>query len=279
MKIYLIETGQFRLDGGAMFGVVPKTLWERAYNPGDEKNRIPLQARILLIQKDGRNILVDCGNGTKFDDKKKSIYDINFETSEPNNFLEPYGLKPTDITDVILTHLHFDHCGGATSIENGKVVPSFPNAKYYVQREQYNHAMNPTLKDAASFFQENYLPLKENGLLELLDGDGDILPGITLITVDGHTPKMQMVKITDENTTYLYLADLIPTSAHIPLPYILAYDNYPLTTLKEKGKLLPIIMENDWTVIFEHDAFVSAGKISFDETKRSFKLGEKVTIA
>lgn len=278
MKINLIETGQFRLDGGAMFGVVPKTLWERAYDPGDEKNRIPLQARILLIQQNERNILVDCGNGTKFDEKKKSIYDINFETSEPVNFLEPYGLKPSDITDVILTHLHFDHCGGATTIQNGKVVPSFPNAKYYIQREQYNHAINPTLKDAASYFQENYLPLKEIGILELLDGDGEIFPGISVITVDGHTPKMQMVKITDGETTYLYLADLIPTSAHIPLPYILAYDNYPLTTLKEKGKLLPIIVENNWTVIFEHDAFVPAGKINFDESKRSYKLGEKVDI-
>lgn len=278
MKINLIETGQFRLDGGAMFGVVPKTLWERAYDGGDDKNRIPLQARILLIQTGNKNILIDAGNGTKFDEKKKSIYDINFETSEPNHFLSPYGLKPSDITDVILTHLHFDHCGGATQFENGKVVPSFPNAKYYVQREQYNHAMNPTLKDTASYFQENYLPLKENGVLELLEGDGEIFPGISAITVDGHTPKMQMIKITDGDNVYLYIADLIPTSAHIPLPYILAYDNYPLTTLKEKGKLLPIILENNWTVIFEHDNFVPAGKIIFDESKRTFKLGEKVIL-
>ena len=278
MKINVIETGQFRLDGGAMFGVVPKTLWERAYDPGDEKNRIPLQARILLIQTDKKNILIDTGNGTKFDEKKKSIYDINFDTSEPKNFLEQYGLKPSDITDVILTHLHFDHCGGSTILENGKVVPAFPNAKYYVQRDQYNHAMNPTLKDTASYFQENYLPLKENGMLELLDGDGEIFSGISAITVDGHTPKMQMIKIKNENETLLYLADLIPTSAHIPLPYILAYDNYPMTTLKEKGKLLPIIVENNWTVIFEHDNFVPAGKIIFDEAKRTYKLGEKINL-
>ncbi len=278
MKINLIETGQFRLDGGAMFGVVPKTLWERAYDPGDDKNRIPLQARILLIQTGNKNILIDTGNGTKFDEKKKSIYDINFETSLPNNFLAPYGLRPDQITDVILTHLHFDHCGGATHIENGKVVPSFPNAKYYVQREQYNHALNPTMKDTASYFQENYVPLKENGMLELLDGDGEILTGVSAITVDGHTPKMQMIKINDGVNTFLYIADLIPTSAHIPLPYILAYDNYPLTTLKEKGKLLPIIVENNWTVIFEHDNFVPAGKIIYDETKRTYKLGEKQTL-
>lgn len=278
MKINLIETGQFRLDGGAMFGVVPKTLWEKAYDPGDEKNRIPLQARILLIQNGNKNILVDTGNGTKFDEKKKTIYDINFDTSNPKNYLQTYGLKPEDITDVILTHLHFDHCGGSTHFENGSVVPSFPNAKYYVQREQYNHAMNPTLKDTASYFQENYSPLRENGMLELIDGDGEIIPSIYAITVDGHTPKMQMIKIKDNEITWLYLADLIPTSAHIPLPYILAYDNFPMTTLKEKGKLLPIIVENDWNVIFEHDNFVPAGKILFDEAKRTYKLGEKISL-
>lgn len=278
MKLTLIETGEFKLDGGAMFGIVPKTLWEKAYDPGDDKNRIPLQARILLIETNNKKILVDTGNGTKFDDKKKSIYQINFETSNPSTFLSRVGLKPEDITDVILTHLHFDHCGGSTIIENGKAVPAFPNAKYYIQREQFNHAMNPTLKDTASYFQENYLPLKEHGVLELLDGDGELFPGISVITVDGHTPKMQMVKIKNESETYLYLADLIPTSAHIPLPYILAYDNYPLTTLKEKGKLLPIIAENNWTVIFEHDYFVGAGKITYDEAKRSYKLGEKVEI-
>jgi glyoxylase-like metal-dependent hydrolase (beta-lactamase superfamily II) len=275
MKINTIEIGAFRMDGGGMFGVVPKVIWSRVYDQGDEKNRIPLQARLLYIEHQDRKILVDVGPGNKYNSKIRDIYDINLDRSNPDAYLSDLNLKRTDITDVIFTHLHFDHSGGATIIENGDIVPAFPNAKYYVQKDHYNYAIKPSLKDGASFFNENYVPLYENGMLELIDGDGELFPGISLITVNGHTKQMQLVKIEDNDQTFLYMADLIPTSAHIPVPYIMGFDNYPMTTLEEKQKWLPIIAENNWIAIFEHDNYNPAGKIIFNQEKHTYQLGEK----
>ncbi len=275
MKINTIEIGAFRMDGGGMFGVVPKVLWSRVYDQGDEKNRIPLQARLLYIEHQNRKILVDCGPGNKYNSKIRDIYDINLDRSNPDTYLSDLNLKRTDITDVIFTHLHFDHSGGATMIENGEIVPAFPNAKYYVQKDHYKYAIKPSVKDGASFFKENYVPLYENGMLELIDGDGELFPGISLITLNGHTKNMQLVKIHNNEQTYLYMADLIPTSAHIPMPYIMGYDNYPMTTLEEKQKWLPIIAENNWIAIFEHDNYNPAGKIIFNVEKHTYQLGEK----
>lgn len=271
-----VDTGIFYLDGGAMFGVVPKPLWTRAYSESDKKNRIPLASRPLLIRGEGRTILVDTGNGTNYDEKFQKIYGIDREKSQMDAALKPFDLTPSDITDVILTHLHFDHCGGSTVQRNGKYEPAFPNAKYYIQQDQLKWAMAPTLKDRASFVQENYVPLDRDGLFELLDGEGEIFPGIEVIPVHGHTKAMQMVKISGGSDTLLYCTDLAPTSAHLRYPFGLAYDNYPLTTIEEKKKYFPRAFEENWIIVFEHDAYVQAGRLK--DTGKGFELGDEVKI-
>jgi glyoxylase-like metal-dependent hydrolase (beta-lactamase superfamily II) len=275
-QIDTIETGRFGLDGGAMFGVVPKNLWSKAYNPGDEQNRIPMAARCLLIQFDDKKILVDTGNGEKMPEKLAKIYGIDNSLYTLENSLLKAGVKSDEITNVILTHLHFDHTGGSTKIENGELVPTFKNARHYVQKDHYAWAQNPTEKDRASFITENYDELFKNGMIELLDGEGEIFKGISVLLANGHTKALQMVKISDGGETLLFPADLMPTSAHVPVPYIMAYDNYPLTTLAEKKKLLPQIAEEKWLVCFEHDAFTQAAYVQ--HTEKGFSKGEGVEI-
>lgn len=276
IEIRTIETGLFGLDGGSMFGVVPKALWSRMYADGDEMNRIPLSARPLYIAFGKRRILIDTGNGNKFNQKLAAIYNIDLEHSNIYNALRNSDIDPSEITDVILTHLHFDHCGGSTMSFNGEIIPSFPKAKYYVQKEQWGWALNPTEKDRASFMKEDYEPLFANGVLELIDGSGELLPSIELIPLFGHTKAMQAVKIKAGNQVFFYAADLFPTAAHINLPYILAYDNFPLTTLEEKKRILNLAIDENWVIIFEHDAFVKAGKIG--RKNGSFVLSEKLDI-
>lgn len=275
-EIDVIETGRFGLDGGAMFGVVPKVIWSKSYDPGDDMNRIPLATRLLLIRGEDRIILVDTGNGSKGNEKFQKIYKINPEETRLDPALKPFGLEYGDITDVILTHLHFDHAGGATTLQNGNIVPTFPNAKYYVQKDHLEWAKNPTEKDRASFVKDDFMPLEADGLLELPDGAGEIFPGIELIPVHGHTRAMQMLKIKSNDDTLLYIADLSPTSAHVRLPFGLAYDNEPLVTLREKKKYLPQAYEEKWTVVFEHDAFTQASKIELND--KGFSAGEKIII-
>ncbi len=275
-QIDSLETSIFGLDGGAMFGVVPKVLWSKAYDKGDDKNRIPLQARLALLRFDDKIVLVDTGNGTKLSEKLAKIYAVDLNKSSVEKALANFNVKPQDVTDVILTHLHFDHSGGATKKIGDEIVPTFPNAKYYVQKEQYEWALNPSIKDRASYFDENYVPLKENGVLEVLDGEGEIFPGVSPIIVNGHTKGMQLIKISDGGETLLYCADLIPTSAHIPLPFVMGYDNEPLATIAEKKKILPRAREENWTLMYEHDAFIQASKVGAD--KKGFKAGEEVII-
>ena len=275
-QIDLIDTCIFALDGGAMFGVIPKTLWTKAYNQGDEFNRIPLSSRPLLVRWENKTVLVDAGIGIKLSEKWQKIYNVDNSKSIPEKIIEPFGLKPEDITDVILTHLHFDHAGGATTILNNEIIPSFPNAKYYVQKEQYNWGLNPSEKDRASYFNENYVPLHSMGLLDLLDGDGSIFPGIETISVYGHTKAMQLIKISNGGSTALFCADLFPTKAHIPIPFVMGYDNEPLSTIKEKKKMLPQAYEENWTLIYEHDAFTQASKLINDE--KGFRAGEVVVV-
>lgn len=272
-QIDVLDTGLFALDGGAMFGVVPKNLWSKAYNAGDNENRIPLAARPLLIRYDDKVILVDAGNGNKINEKFAAIYGIDKEKSDIELALSKFNLKRENITDFIYTHLHFDHAGGSTLIENDKIVPSFANAKHYVQKEHYDWAMKPSVKDKASFVPENYMAVIEKGMLELLEGQGDIYPGIDVIPVYGHTKAMQMIHLHDNNENLIFMADLAPTSAHIPVPFVMGYDNYPMTTIEEKQKWLPIIHEEKWTIVFEHDAFYDAGKLGRND--RGFFVEEK----
>ncbi len=272
-----VETGSFALDGGAMFGIVPKPLWSKAYHPGDEMNRIPLAARPLLVRWDGHALLVDVGNGTKMNEKFCDIYGIDRERASFDYALSPFGIKAENITEVILTHLHFDHAGGATTIKNGQVMPTFTNAKYYLQKEQLKLAESPSLKDAASFIPDNYIPLIADGLLETVDGEGEIYPGIIIKPLFGHTKAMQVVIIEDEGQSLLYCSDLIPTSAHLHIPFVMAYDNDPLITLKEKKSILSRAYEANWLLVFEHDAFMQAARIEVNH-KGGFGCREKIEL-
>jgi glyoxylase-like metal-dependent hydrolase (beta-lactamase superfamily II) len=269
-ELNVVETGRFALDGGAMFGVVPKTLWQKS-NPPDEKNRIPMAARGLLLRGGGRTILIDTGNGVKYDEKLASIYGISTVSNELLNALSGLGVGAGDVTDVILTHLHFDHAGGSTVLVEGKPVPTFPKAVHHIQREQWEAALSPTERDRASYFPENYLPLEEHGLVAFTEGDSELLPGVRVLCQHGHTAALQCPLISDGRTTLLYAADLVPTASHVPLPWIMGYDLRPLDTLEEKRKVLGRAAEEEWIVCFEHDPVVAAGTVQRTGKGLSFK--------
>ncbi len=269
-----LETGRFYLDGGAMFGVVPKVLWERT-NPSDPKNRIEMAARTLLIDDGKRRVIVDTGVGQGWDQKFSQIYGIDNSKYTLAGSLKSAGLKPSDITDVILTHLHFDHVGGASyKDESGSVQPAFPNATYYVQKKQYEWARNPSAKDQASYHNEKYVPLHEQGRLRLLEGESELLPGVFIKLTDGHTVAHQTLLITDGQTTLYHPGDTIPTSSHIPLPYIMGYDNLPLTTLEEKKNILRQAAEGGWSLFFEHDPVFASRRVN--KTEKGYSAGEAV---
>ena len=269
-KIESIETASFALDGGAIFGIIPKTLWEKT-NQADEKNRIPLTARCLLLQSDSKKILVETGIGREWDDKFKSIYKVD-DTNDLIESLKIKGVFPEDITDVILTHLHFDHVGSAVTYENNKLVPAFPNAKYHVQKKQFEWAQNPSDKDRGSFIKEKFIPLAEEGVLQLWT-DTQFDDEIEFIIVNGHTIAQQLVKFSDGNDTYLYAADLIPVYAQIQIPYIMGYDIQPLETVKEKKLILPKAVEENWKLIFEHDT--STAMATVKRTDKGFMVKER----
>jgi glyoxylase-like metal-dependent hydrolase (beta-lactamase superfamily II) len=274
--VSLIETGDFRLDGGSMFGVVPKVLWSRT-NPADEQNRIAMTMHCLLVEGNGKKILVDTGVGHKEKDSFLEIYAVDFSRHTLENSLAVRGIQPQDITDVILSHLHFDHCGGSTVLEDGRAVPRFPNARHHVQRRHFEHALHPTERDRASFFPHNYLPLREAGLLDLVDGDTELFPGIQLMVAEGHTPAMQTVKIQSGEQTVWFAADVIPMSAHVPLPYIMGYDLFPLTTLEEKKRWLPQALAEKWIIVYEHDPVLWASRITANE-RGQLAAGERVDL-
>ncbi|MGH1365393.1 MAG: MBL fold metallo-hydrolase [Calditrichia bacterium] len=275
-QVNLIDSGRFRLDGGAMFGVVPRVLWERKMPP-DEAGRIQLGANLLLLRNADRLILVDTGMGDKGDEKFLKINAVNHSQFNLASGLKNLDVAPEDITDVILTHLHYDHAGGATKVNaDGEIVPTFPNAKYYVQREHFGWAMKPTEKDRASFLKENFIPLQEANCLILVDGERELLPGLRLLPIDGHTTAQQMVLVRGEDRTLLFAGDLLPTSRHVSIPWIMAYDIAPLKTLEEKKHYLHLATDQDWIVVFEHDPDVSAAAIQV--TDKGFALGKSVDI-
>ncbi len=271
----LVETCRFGLDGGAMFGVVPKTLWERAYAPADARNRIPMAARALLLRSDEFTILVDTGNSPFMPEKLLDIYGIDFSQYSLEASLAALNVAPEHVTHVILTHLHFDHVGGAV-IRSTEWQPRFPNARYFVQKKHLDWARNPSVKDKASFEPTMFEPLAINGYLELTDGNGEVLPGISVRTLHGHTPYMQAVVAETLQGTIFYPADLFPTSAHVPPAYGMAYDNEPLRTIAEKQMLYDEIIGSNWTVVFEHDAFCPAARI--EQGQKSPRVGELVEL-
>lgn len=257
--LHTIETGRFALDGGAMFGIIPKALWERRMAP-DARNRIPLNMRCLLLEGDGRLILVDNGLGEKYDEKFGDIYGVDHDSANLGRSLREAGFSEDDVTDVILTHLHFDHCGGSTKrTEKGRLELTFKNARHYVQRRHWEWARSPNLREEASFLRENLDPLAASDQIELLDGEGEVLPGIEVLTMHGHTESQQLVKISDGEKTLVYVADLLPTSAHARALWIMAYDVRPLVTLEEKQRFLERAVGGAWHFFFEHDPTVVVG--------------------
>ena len=276
-QVDLIETCRFGLDGGAMFGVVPKPLWQRAYAEADAKNRIPMAAKALLLRSADRTILVDTGNSPLMSEKEQEIYGIDFQQYSIEGSLARLGLAPTDITDVLLTHLHFDHVGGAVvRNQNDEAVPRFSNARHYVQKDHLAWARSPSVKDRASFIPGMFEPLTEHGVLETIEGNGELFPGVHVETLHGHTPFMQAVRVVAGGSTLFYPADLMPTGAHVPVPYGMAYDNQPLTTIAEKQAVHARMIEEEWTVVFEHDALRQAARVV--EGKRGPQLGDEIEI-
>jgi glyoxylase-like metal-dependent hydrolase (beta-lactamase superfamily II) len=234
-----------------MFGVVPKPLWEKKC-PSDERNRIPMRANSLLVRAAGKNILIETGNGTKWDAKLRNIYGI--EQGDPlMHSLHQAGVDADEIDLVINTHLHFDHAGGNTRIADGRAIPAFRRARYVVQRAELEHAMAPTERDRASYFAENFEPVSRAGQWQLSEGDGEIVPGISVKRIPGHNADIQAVTVSGGGKTVVFVADLFPTRHHIPLPWITAYDLYPLTTLETKRSWLSGIAASGWILAFGHD--------------------------
>jgi len=262
-KLKTVISGKIGLDGGAMFGIIPKPLWEKT-NPADEQNRVTLATRNLLLISDDKKILIDTGMGNKWDDKSKNIYRIDPEISLEKS-LELYGLKPNDITDVILTHLHFDHTGGSTKLENNKIIPSFPNAKYFVQRKNFEWAMKPSDRDKGSYIKENFEPLAKEGVLNLIDGEIDFDENISFKVINGHTIAQQMIMISDSSASLLYCCDLIPFVSQIRIPYIMGYDIQPLVTVEEKKKYLKLAADENWMLYFGHDPDYALATVKHSE--------------
>lgn len=274
MRLYSIETGNFKLDGGAMFGVVPKPLWERT-NPADENNRIDMAARSLLIEDGERLILVDTGLGNKQSDKFFSHYALWGEHSLARS-LNKLGFHNDDITDVVFTHLHFDHCGGAiVRNKKGFYEPAFKNARFWSHKDHWQWATTPNVREKASFLPENILPIEESGQLNLLD-DSKTPLGFDVLLMDGHTEKQMLPKIEYKGKTIVFSADLIPTAGHLPVPYVMGYDTRPLLSLKEKESFLAEAVEKDYFLFLEHDAHNEI--ISLKRTEKGVRLAESFTL-
>ena len=254
MKLYSINTGYFKLDGGAMFGVVPKSMWNKL-NPADENNLCTWAMRSLLIEDGNRLILVDTGIGNKQDAKFFSHYYLHGEDTLDKS-LARYGFHRHDITDVLLTHLHFDHVGGAIVIEKNKMVPAFKNATYWSNEQHWQWATKPNDREKASFLKENIQPIQDSGKLKFIEVKEDIAfsDKVTIRFVNGHTHAMMLPQINNyKGRTLVYVADLLPSAGHIPIPYVMAYDMFPLTTLQEKKAFLQEALQNNFILFFEHD--------------------------
>ena len=257
---------EFRLDGGAMFGVVPRTLWEKHHRP-DDRNRIPMVCRCLLAEHGDRRVLVDTGLGDRWDDKFREIFAIERSPGQLVGALAAAGVPADSITDVVLTHLHFDHCGGAVVEANGGLAPLFPAARHWVQRRHWDWAHAPTERDRASFRPEDFDVLQERGLLELVDGPAEIVPGVRVLPVSGHTPGQQLVEIHTGEHVVLFAGDLIPLASQVRVPWIMGYDLNPLLTLQEKKRVLSRAAGEGHILVFEHDPEVEACRVTLEDGK------------
>ena len=277
MKLHVINTGLFKLDGGAMFGVVPKSLWQRT-NPADENNMCTWSMRCLLIEDGDRLILIDNGIGDKQSDKFFSHFYLHGDYSLKSS-LKKAGFDASDVTDMFLTHLHFDHCGGGVVYEGDKLELVFKNAKYWSNQDHWQWATQPNAREKASFIKENIMPMEESGHLNFVPLDGTSpFDQFDIITADGHTDKQMLPKIKYKGQTIVFAADLLPSTGHIPLPYVMGYDTRPLLTLDEKAKFLNEAADNEYIIFLEHDAANECCTVKHTEKgvrlDRTFPLSE-----
>ena len=276
MKLYSINTGYFKLDGGAMFGVVPKSIWHKV-NPADENNLCSWALRCLLIEDGKRLTLIDNGIGDKQDEKFFGHYYLHGNDTLDKS-LAAHGFSKNDITDVILTHLHFDHCGGSIKRDGDKLVPAFKNAVYWSNARHWKWATEPNDREKASFLKENILPIKDSGQLKFIEADGNSFPdNISIRQVFGHTDAMMLPQISYKGKTILYMADLLPSAGHIPLPYIMGYDMFPLITLNEKKSFLMEALQNEYILFFEHDPAIECCNLQMSD--RGIRMKDQFLIS
>lgn len=260
-----------------MFGIVPKPLWSKRIEP-DDQNRIPLQMRCLLLVNADRRILIDTGVGDTFEGTKyQDIYAVDHDAASLESSLRSHGFSRTDVTDVLLTHLHFDHCGGSTRQTDDGSAVAFPNATYHVQQRHWAWATDANPKEKGSFLPETFTPIEEAGQLHLVEGEGTLFPGIEVALVHGHTEAQQIVKVSDRKTTLVYVADLLPTSHHLPAVWTMAYDVRPLQTIEEKGNFLDRAEDSEWKLFFEHDPDVAVADL--DRTDRGIEVVRRRSLA
>ncbi|PYT02602.1 MAG: MBL fold metallo-hydrolase [Acidobacteria bacterium] len=275
-RVEVVPDAEFRLDGGAMFGVVPRALWQRVAPP-DEENRVRLNANCLYVEAAGERILVETGIGDKWSPRRVEMYAVRRERSLGESLQALTGCAPEDLTVVVNTHLHFDHAGGNTLLDDaGRAVPAFPNARYFVSRGEYEHAERPHERDRASYLPENWRPLAESGQLELKPADYEVVPGLRLETVTGHSRTMQCVRLERGGRTLFGFADLVPTRAHVPAAWVMGYDLYPVETLEAKRRMLPRAAREGWLCLFYHDPEAPLCRIVEEDGKlRAIGLNEE----
>jgi glyoxylase-like metal-dependent hydrolase (beta-lactamase superfamily II) len=260
-RVEIIPDCEFRLDGGAMFGVVPRNLWSKPCPP-DDQNRIRMNMNCLFIEAGRERILIDTGIGDKWSEKHRAMYGINRVRSLDDSLKEIAGVTSSDITIVINTHLHFDHAGGNTLVdESGKAGPAFPNARYFISRAEFEHAEAPTDRDRASYFAENWQPVRQSGQLELKDSEYEVVPGLRMETQTGHNRSMQCPRLESRGQTLFGFADLVPMRAHVPFAWVMGYDLYPVETVEAKKRLLPQAARENWTCLFYHEPDQALGRI------------------
>src|SRR4030088_3030199 len=260
-RVEVIPDCEFWLDGGAMFGVVPRNLWSKTCPP-DEQNRIRMNMNCLFIEGHGERVLIDTGIGAKWSEKHRTMYGIDRKRSFDESLRAITGVGSEDITIVVNTHLHFDHAGGNTNVDaSGKASPAFPNARYFVSRAEYEHAESPSERDHASYLPDNWRPLKDSGQLELKESEYEVVPGLRMETHAGHNRSMQCARLEQGRQTLFGFADLVPMMAHVPFAWIMGFDLYPVETLEAKKKLIPQAARENWTCLFYHDPDESVGRI------------------